>query len=310
MLKPLNFLILIFVISFNFISIFFVVSVMAVEPICPGGTNPNPNVIWCDNFDDNVPISQKYFEYDNNGGDFVPVAGKGISGSTAMQVKWQAGEVNGGDFKRTFGRNPVNSQSHSTIDFKEIYWRQYLKMETGWSGNPYKLSRAMILANANWAQAMIAHLWGDGVGDTLMIDPASGVDANSNLITTIYNDFANLKWFGYKRGITPIFSSASSGKWYCIEAHVKLNTPGVSDGIFEYWIDNNLEAKRTDLNWVGTWQDYGINAVFFENYWNGGAPGERIRYFDNIIISTQKIGCIDNNNKISNPSPPSSLWIY
>lgn len=290
------------------ISLVTITPAMAIETICPGGTNPNPNVIWCDDFDNSTPINQKYFDYDNNGGDFVPVAGKGINNSTAMQVKWQIGEVGAGGFKRTFGRNPVNSQSHSTTDFKEIYWRQYLKMETGWSGNPYKLSRAMILATSNWAQAMIAHLWGAGVGDTLMIDPASGIDANNNLATTTYNDFANLKWLGYKRGITPIFSSTSSGKWYCIEVHVKLNTPGASDGVFEYWIDNNLEAKRTDLNWVGAWQDYGINAVFFENYWNGGAPGERIRYFDNIVISTQKIGCLDSTE--STPSPPSSLWLY
>ena len=276
--------------------------VSAPEPICPGGTKPNSNVIWCDNFEDSTPLAQKYFEYDNNLGDFVRVAGEGVGGSFAMQVKWQPGEVDAGSFKRTFGRSPVNSQSHSTIDFREIYWRLYLRMQPGWTGSPDKLSRATILANSNWAQAMIAHIWSSG--DFLLMDPAGGIDANGNLATTKYNDFSNLRWLGNRTGTTPIFTSVASNKWYCVEAHVRLNTPGLANGVFEFWIDNHLEATRSDLNWVGTWQNYGINAVFFENYWNAGAPGERIRYFDNIVIATQRIGCLSNA-----PIPPTGLTV-
>jgi hypothetical protein len=34
-----------------------------------------------------------------------------------------------------------------------------------------------------------------------------------------------------------------------------------------------------------------INAVLFENYWNAGSPVTQERYFDNIVISTSRIGC-------------------
>jgi hypothetical protein len=278
-------------------------SVMAVEPFCHGGTAQDPAVIWCDDFDDATPINQKYFDYDSDEGDFVPVTGSGVNGSTAMQVKWQPGEVDAGSMKRTFGRNPVNSLSHSNTDFKEIYWRVYLKTDSNWSGNPYKLSRATILANNNWAQAIIAHLWGDGVGDAIMIDPASGIDQNGNLITRTWNDFAHLRWLGSKRGATPIFSSGLAGKWYCIETHVKLNSIGSSDGVFEFWVNNNLEAQIINLKWVGAWQDFGINLISFENYWNPGAPGDRTRFLDNIVISTKRIGCI---NTVT-PAAPKNL---
>lgn len=278
---------------------------IAVEPFCPGGTAHDPAVLWCDDFEDATPLSQKYFEYDNNGGDFIPAAGAGLAGSKGMQVKWQQGEVDAGNIKRTFGRSPVNSQSHSSQDFREIYWRIYVKTQDGWTGNPYKLSRATIFAQSNWAQAMIAHIWGDGTGDTLMSDPTTGIDVNGNLVTTTWNDFANLRWLGYRRGTTPVFALAYAGVWHSIEAHVKLNTPGYSDGVFEFWIDGNLESQRTDLNWVDTWQEYGINGVFFENYWNGGAPNERVRYFDNIVISTKRIGSLDTTR----PAPPKNLTI-
>jgi hypothetical protein len=150
---------------------------------------------------------------------------------------------------------------------------------------------------------MIAHLWGSG--DYLLSDPASGTDPGGTLLTTTFNDFNNLRWLGFQRGVTPIFSAAESGKWHCVEARVKLNAPGSADGLFEFWIDGRLEASRTGLNWVGSWQSYGINAVFFENYWNTGAPGERRRYFDNLVISAARIGCLESLP----PSPPRNLEV-
>ena len=81
------------------------------------------------------------------------------------------------------------------------------------------------------------------------------------------------------------------GAWYCIEAHVRMNDSGLSNGLFEYWIDGALETSRSDLNWVGAYDEYGINAIFFENYWNSGSPVAQERYFDNIVVSTSRIGC-------------------
>jgi hypothetical protein len=61
--------------------------------------------------------------------------------------------------------------------------------------------------------------------------------------------------------------------------------------VFQLWIDSALEAERTGLNWLGAFSAYGINAVYFENYWNAGAPQAEERYFDNVVVSTQRIGC-------------------
>ena len=251
-------------------------------------------------------MSAKYFDYDDDGGDFVPVAGTGVGGTTGLQAVWQAGEDDAGSIKRMFGRNPVKTQSHSTQDFRDIYWREYVRTGPGWSGNPWKMSRATSFAAASWAQGMIAHVWGDGIGDAVTIDPASGVNASGQLATTTYNDFANLRWLGLQRGTAPLFAAASANKWFCIEAHAKLNTPGASDGVFELWVDGKLDASRTGLNWVGTWQAYGINAVAFENYWNGGAPAARTRYIDNIVIATRRIGCLTSGTP---PAAPTNLRI-
>jgi len=161
-------------------------------------------------------------------------------------------------------------------------------------GGGYKLSRVTSLVASNsWAQSMIGHVWAghEPYEDYLFLDPASGTDTEGNLRTTTYNDFPNLRWLGRAQGSTPIFDSQHVGEWYCVEARVRLNTPGRSDGVTELWIDDELEARRTGLNWVGSFQEYGLNAAFLENYWDGGAPTAQERYFDSFVVSTRRIGC-------------------
>ncbi|MBT8405076.1 MAG: hypothetical protein KJP18_14530, partial [Gemmatimonadetes bacterium] len=81
------------------------------------------------------------------------------------------------------------------------------------------------------------------------------------------------------------------GSWYCVEARVRLNDAGQTNGVFQLWIDDVLEAERTGLNWVGAYSAYGLNAVYLENYWNSGSPVAQERYLDNFVVSTQRIGC-------------------
>jgi hypothetical protein len=78
------------------------------------------------------------------------------------------------------------------------------------------------------------------------------VHAAGRLLSTKYNDFANLRWPGNQppAGL-PIFATEESGKWVCPEATVRLDAPGQSGGTFYLWIDDKLEARRENLNWRG-----------------------------------------------------------
>jgi hypothetical protein len=258
----------------------------------------HPEWIFCDDFEVEAPMVGvgRYFEYQDDGGDFARMAAVGYGDSFGMRVKWEPGEVGAGSLLLSFGRNPNNYMNKAKIrpgeDFREIYYRMYLKMEEGWVGNPAKLSRASIFpSSSDWSQAMIAHIWG-GRDNVLAIDPVRCVDQSNNVKCRGYNDFTQMDWIGLTHGTTQIFDTSNSGKWFCIEAHVKLNDPGQSNGIQEFWIDGNLEARRDNLDFVRSYTDYAINAVFFENYWNQGSGRAQERYFDNIVVSTEPIGCL------------------
>src|SRR5690606_29340045 len=149
------------------------------------------------------------------------------------------------------------------------------------------LARGVVFASSNWAEAAIGHVWSSGSGNNyLSVDPASGTDAAGSLRTTRYNDFDNLRWLGKVNGSTPIFASGRTGQWYCVEARMRLNDAGSSNGVLEVWLDGALEARAANLNFLGAFRDYGINAVMIENYWNDGSPAAQERYIDNLVVST------------------------
>lgn len=254
--------------------------------------NPRPEWIWCDDFEEDRRSS--YFESS------MPLRrGVGLDGSTGAVGRYVLGSSEAGNFKVAFGRVP--SASFRPVDggtrhYREIYWRVFVKTPENWQGQGAdKLSRAMVMAGSNWQQAMIAHVWSGSDpgpnGAYLMLDPARGTNAAGSLVTTRYNDFNNLTWMGAVRGRTPLFEASRRGEWQCVEARVRLNDAGQSNGVFELWVNDEPDARITNLNWVGRYNAYGINAIFLENYWNNRSPVEQERYMDNFVISTERIGC-------------------
>ena len=259
--------------------------------------SPQTGWIWCDDFESDRLSS--YFEYDNAGGDFVRAASVGRNGSYGMRARWSTtGQVGAGSLHLAFGKTPdpttFRPVDAGTLVYRDIYWRMYVRTQPGWTGgSAVKLSRAIAFANANWAEAMIAHVWGDDASASpyLDLDPVRGTDVSGNLLTTTYNDFNNFTWLGLVHGSRPLFANNQAGNWFCVEAHAKLNDAGQSNGVFETWINDTLDARASGLNFLGSYSAFGINAVFFENYWNAGAAQPEERYFDNLVVSTQRIGC-------------------
>lgn len=256
-------------------------------------TAPKPGWIWCDDFEqDRLKLYSDYGHPDS----FGRLAGAGYAGSMGMRAHFERGQVNAGFLHVRFGRVPApdfRPVDDGRTAYRDVYWRVYVKYAPWWiGGGGNKMSRAQSLASTDWAQAMIAHVWTpDEPLDRLWLEPASGVGFRGRLLTRYYNDFAHLDFVARTWSKTSLFAPRHLGKWYCVEARARLNDAGRSNGVFELWIDDRSEARLTGLGWMGSFQEYGINAVYLENYWNAGAPQPQDRYFDNFVISTERIGC-------------------
>lgn len=91
---------------------------------------------------------------------------------------------------------------------------------------------------------------------------------------------------------TNFFSSIvlQDNRWYCIETHEVVNTPGVANGVAEAWVDGVKVLTRTDI----IWQRAGSNFLWHEfslmrqngagNFW-----------WDRLAAGDTRIGCIGSN---------------
>ncbi|MBV1870786.1 MAG: hypothetical protein KUG76_07740 [Gammaproteobacteria bacterium] len=262
--------------------------------------------IWCDDFENDASLETDYFEVNRSNG-FGVSDDSSMGGKSALKSTYTTDKKEFGNVKLSFGRTRVGASKsrNAETDFEDVYWRIYLRMPENWEGNGGKLTRAISFSNSDWSQAMKANVWQDswtshGIG----LDPTTGVDG-SQVVTVGYNDFSNTTYLGKANASTQIYSGDRLGKWQCIETHVRLNTLGETDGVFQIWIDGRLEAEKTSLNWRGSYSGYAINAIFLENYHNKYGPKTQSRYMDNFVVSRSRIGCLN-----SPPKAPSNISAY
>jgi hypothetical protein len=268
---------------------------------CANWQSQHPDWLWCDDFESDSSLTQNYFDVNRVGGRFGVTSQSAFGGNGSLKATYAVGQEDAGGIKLSLGKTLASPARYTDRNFDELYWRFYLKTSPNWVGQPMKLTRATIFTAANWQQAAIGHLWQDsalGLG----LDPATGV-SGSSVVTTGWNDFAHLRWLGKVDGHTQIYSAANRDKWFCVEVHMKLNTPGQSDGTFGFSINGASEAQETGLNWRGSYTTYGINAIMLENWINGGATQSQDRYMDNFVVSTRPIGCQSDVR----PNPPTDI---
>lgn len=96
-----------------------------------------------------------------------------------------------------------------------------------------------------------------------------------------------LYWFGADDDLKPI----NSGQWYQITQRVKLNQPGVADGILQIWLDGELVHDQTDVLFRLT-PDLKIDQMYFSTFFGGGSSWKTSKdetvYFDDFVISVPR----------------------
>lgn len=90
-------------IIFPFIYYFFTAANPFVAPACFTCRDAPAGTIFCDDFETDEDISNRYFGYDNNDREFIRMNGVGRNGSTGMRVRWQKGEVEAGVLQKSIG---------------------------------------------------------------------------------------------------------------------------------------------------------------------------------------------------------------
>src|SRR6266571_2960703 len=219
------------------------------ESSCPGGSNPNPDVVLCEDFEDGAAsrwdIGSRGSMY--TASQFVRCDGFGFrdpcaawSNNLAFDSEWGFW---GYDARRMF-----EPQSEFYVR-----WYQYISDPYTWGTledksvllhDPAETMTAYVGTNRN--ELPVERDSGPGLPFVANYQDPDWPETGGRY--TRVNRFQNQ---GNNITLRP-------GRWYLFEWYVKLNTPGAPDGTTKLWIDDasepiasqTLRMHYTDMRWV------------------------------------------------------------
>jgi hypothetical protein len=253
-LKPLG---LWFIIS---VSTIWPVTGLSAESFCPEGSHPNPMVVMCVDFEDG---SLNVFDLSDETS--WKISSDSYSGRFALEMIYRALPRNGDNGGSGFGDlYPV----HAPQSLEEFTLRYYEKLSSNWQWSPIATKGWQLRPRVGkWDIYLLNDMWGRGERPT-----------GGHLIDEITQNVSSYDW------------NSSFGRWVMVEIHIKLNTPRMSNGIFEQWIDGDLVTQRRNV--VFRDNDQGVHRFMLSGYWNCREGDctlmvrpEQRRLIDNIVIA-------------------------
>ena len=97
-------------------------------------------------------------------------------------------------------------------------------------------------------------------------------------------------------------------RWYCIETHEKMNTPGVANGIAEAWVDGVKVLTKTDALWRNSGMDATSQWLEFSIFRQNGIGNI---WWDRFAAGDTRIGCSGSipQSDTNPPANPSGISI-
>lgn len=260
------------------------------------GIDQDPNVLFATSFES--PDWQKEWSYAGGKVEtvaadpetkFVPLDGKACRAYlargelTAMNLTYQ--------FKKKLGTEP-----------EEAYFRYYLRFGDDWQQTVQ--GGKMPGLSGTYGKAG----WGGR-----KVNGKDGWSARGSFGLTLPegNPLAGkqpLGWYCYHADMEGNYGSGwiwtqgyrgflDNNRWYCVEQHVKMNTPGkdggpgTRDGMLRVWIDGRPAYEKTDLRFRDL-DTLKIEQVWMNVYHGGTTPSPRDQhlYVDNVVVAKNYIG--------------------
>lgn len=172
---------------------------------------------------------------------------------------------------------------------EEIYFRYYLRLAPDW--NPQRGGKLPGIGGtygrAGWGGRKV-----DGT-DGWSARGLFGGQKNGKTPIGFYCYHADMpgkygeNWYWDRNG----FAGLEKNRWYCIEQHVKLNTPALKDGVLRAWVDDVLVYEKSDVR-MRKVESLKIETVWINVYYGGSwTANENYHLFvDDIQISESRIG--------------------
>lgn len=245
-------------------------------------------VIFCEDFEQGIKTA-----WIRDGGDVQLVSGQVNSneGSNVVEL-------------RTYEAIKSSKLIYTFSNQQEVYIRYDVQYATDYDNS--NGSHGPVLGGSQtppWGMMGTAGTVPNG-SDYFVLNHEPVLNSNAN---NMPGEFGFYTYFVNMQGIWGnLFTSALNpkpqiqrGQWHCVEFGLRLNTAGenTTDGKAFFWVDGiqhgdfgNFQWRKTDALMANTFMLDSYN--HFNNEVRPASQANRVRY-DNVIISTQPVGCLN-----------------
>lgn len=192
----------------------------------------------------------------------------------------------------------------------EIYYRYYERFSKDWVWDDTHQVKGFNLGDSvHYPNFWIGHWGGDSESVAAAQVPAEACGSGDAMP---HGDGQPYDSCQYVNNISS--APEANGQWYCIEGHIKLNTPGVADGIIERWVNGKQVAHYTGRMFRGA-SPSGPNgnsslATFnFIRIYVQGQAATGSKYYDDVAVGDTRIGCGTTPPPSSAPAAPTGLTV-
>lgn len=177
---------------------------------------------------------------------------------------------------------------HLRVEPEAIHFRYYLRFADDWSGRGGKLPGiGGTYGRAGWGGKRSDGFNGWSSRGSFGRGPDGKVWVGAYCYhADLDQQYGEVwRWDIHDRGLL------EKNRWYCIEQAVKLNDPGVNNGVVHGWVDGELAFEKSDILFRRT-DKLRIEKVWLNVYHGGKQPAESDDhlFIDNIVIARHYIG--------------------
>lgn len=206
------------------------------------------------------------------------------SGQYGIRMNVKAGNHWGGAIFFDHARNG------QVGNLKEIWARYYIRFGPNWRRNDYRMGKAGYRARSDEVCGAPCL----EMTDSHHLDETTGkIRGRSYFHRNVSDaDLAN-KTFSYKGRDWIAGSERERERWYCVETHHVLNTPGQNDGVYQNWLDGALVSDQQSIRQrdSATFDiDHSVLITYIGGDWV--ADREMNVYYDDWAVSDRRIGCL------------------